>query len=239
VTDYDYDYDHELDERLRAYGQRWREQNPIDREPGEFLAGRSEIGQLDDVGSPVHIGSSRRRLRTWAVAAAAVVLLAGGGSLLAVVLHSTNHPVATLPAPACLASGPDVRDPLTIPPARIQISAHLVPKQTPGAAVICTYTYHDVSEPGPLQVVQLKGSLSEMAAQLYQTPLRLSNPTQCSAVLPENTTLRLLGLAYPEGTLWIETSDRCGAQTQNGTDTFVDIFATLTKAAKLGTWPTK
>jgi hypothetical protein len=240
VTDYDHDYDHELDERLRAYGQRWREQNPIDREPGEFLAGQSNVGQLDDVGSPVHIGSSRRRLRTWAMAAAAVVLLAGGGSLLAVVLHSTNHPVATLPAPTCPASvETDVRGPLTVPAPGVATNGHLVPEQIPGAAVVCTYTFHDVNTPGQRQVVILTGSLDRAARQLYRTPVQDSSHEECPANIPMNTTIHVLGLAYKNGDVWIAVDDWCAALTTNGSGTYGNIFPTLTQAAKLGTWPTK
>jgi hypothetical protein len=85
----------------------------------------------------------------------------------------------------------------------------------------------------------LTGPFDVAARPLYRTPVEQVNRVYCPADIPLNTTIHVLGLAYPAGQVWLGVSDWCGALTANGTDTsYVTVFATLDRAAELKHWPT-
>jgi hypothetical protein len=83
--------------------------------------------------------------------------------------------------------------------------------------------------------VVLDGPLTGIA-MLHETPVADQSTQVCAASIPEKLTVRLLGLTYSDGSMWLLTTGECGFGTVNGRAVYADLFQQLGKAGSHHHW---
>lgn len=182
----------------------------------------------------------RRHRSAWLPAAAAAVVVAAA-SIAAVTIARSNHHSATRP-PAAVAplacpetsrqSGPTPWVPTL--PSGSDGSSRLVPDVTPTYAVVCAYlNTTDLSGN-----VALTGDLSGIPADLTWMPRQLTASRPCTADLrATDNDNYLLGLTYPDGTLWVGVpGNHCTGSTNGRFVSTANLRAQTAASYAAGTW---
>ena len=195
-----------------------------------------------------------RHRSPWLPAAAAAVVVAVA-SIAAVTIARSNHHSATRPPGAVVPltcpqvsgqAAAGVRPWVPASPAGLDGSSRLVPDVTPTHAVVCAYLPPNPPASPPYRTtgaaltgsVELTGDLSGIPTDLTWMPRQLTNGRLCDAMLQgTDNDNYLLGLTYPDGTLWVGVhGNHCSGSSNGQFVSTANLRAQAAASYAAGTW---